>query len=80
MTFDEYDDFIEEMGKSEKKTYYPSVEDMDQFDPNNRESVLFAVYLYEFGEKPKTNAEKYSRKNLQDFIYKNLELIDSEEN
>lgn len=79
MTFDEYDAYLEAFKKMKTPTFYPSPLIMEHFDPNDRNWILFACYLYECGKKVKNKAESYSRKTLREFINENLELYDEQE-
>lgn len=78
MTYDEYDAMLEAFEKLSTKTYYPDPLEIDKMGEEPDRWVKFACYLYEKGEKPKNQKERYSRENLKTFIQEHLELIDSE--
>ena len=40
--------------------------------------LLYCCFVLEKAEKPVTNEEKYSKRNLSDFVNNNLELVESE--
>lgn len=78
MTYDKYDTMLEVFEKLTAKTYYPDPLEIDQMGKNPDKWIKFACYLYEKGEKPKNQKERYSRENLKTFIQEYLELVDSE--
>ena len=52
--------------------------DIEKMEEDPDRWILFACYLYE-GRTAKTTEQKYSKKNLQEFIHRHLQLVDSEE-
>lgn len=79
LTFDEYDKIVDKFESLDVPTYYPTLRQVDEMRENPQKWLLFACYIVECGEKPKHKAEEYRKKNLQDFIQKHLELVDSED-
>lgn len=77
MTYDEYDTMLEMFKQLTVKTYYPDPVEIDKMSEDPDKWIKFVCYLYEQGEKPRNQKERYSRENLKDFIQKNLELEDS---
>lgn len=77
MTFEEYDQMIERFKNLHTKTLWPTVGQIDDMEKDPERWLFFCCYLYEFGKKPVTNQEKYSKKNISLFINKHLELVDS---
>ena len=101
LTYDDFDQRLEEMTHLNIQTTYPDLQEIDWMQEkvdeltakiqkargdklealkNERlDTILYAVYLYECGAKPSNQREKYSRRNLFDFINTNLELYDAED-
>lgn len=78
MKYDEYDVMLEIFKKLTAKTYYPDPLEIEKMSEEPDKWIKFACYLYEKGEKPKNQMERYSRENLKTFIQEHLELVDSE--
>lgn len=83
MTFDEYDSLIELMKNKlikEKNIHpaYPDSTEIEKFKDNDDDWIRFAVFIYEFSPKPKTNEQRYARKALFQYLKKNLMLEESE--
>lgn len=76
MTFDEYDKLIEKLKKVEGSTYWPEISEIDLMAQNPEKYIVFACYLLEHNNPPQNNAEKYSKRNLLDFVNRNLELTE----
>lgn len=76
MTFQEYDDYVEKFHKITCKHFWPTPLDLDKMEQDPSKWILLACFLLETNQSPKTNAEKYSKKNLQKFVNANLILID----
>lgn len=80
MTFEDYDKLLERFAKIKTKTFWPTLDQIDMFDREPEKYIIFACCLYQMGTPPKTNAEKYGKKNLYNFIIEHLVLVDSLEN
>ena len=77
LSYDDYDKITEYyFDRAGTPTFWPSLEQIDKFELAPDRWLLFACYLYEKGEPPKTRAEDYSKKNLQAFINRHLDLVD----
>lgn len=80
MTYAEYDRLLEVFKQIKAKEtvmeYWPSVEQMDQFEINPEKWILYCCYLYECNEPPKNPTEHYSKKNLLAFIGRYLVLTE----
>lgn len=80
MSYEEYDKLLEtfeEIKTGEKViSYWPTVPQVDLFWEDPEKWIYFCCYLYEFNDPPKTAEEKYSKKNLFEFINRNLQLVD----
>lgn len=79
MTFDEYDQEVEKMKTIETATFWPTISQIDLFEKDVQKWIVFCYYLLEYNQPPQTNEEKYSKKNLSNFVNQHLELIDNEE-
>ena len=83
MTYDEYDALVEKFEKIKESgkviPIWPTIQQVDEFQKDPEKWMAFCCYLHEFNPEPKTAEEKYSRRNLSDFINSNLELYDPEE-
>lgn len=78
LSFNDYDLLLECFEKIKQKTaYWPDPNAMALMEQNPDKYVLFACYLYEMNDAPRTAAEKYSRKNLSGFINSNLVLTET---
>lgn len=78
MTIEEYDKISERFDGFKAKKIWPSPKDIEKMEEDPERWILFACYLYE-GRAAKTAEQKYSKKNLQEFIHRHLQLVDSEE-
>lgn len=80
MTYDEYDSLINEFERIKEKdkviSVWPSVAQIDMFQKDPEKWIKYCCYLYEFNPTPVTAEEKYSKKNLNSFINRNLELTE----
>lgn len=83
MTYDEYDALVEKFEEIKENgkviPIWPTIQQFDMFQENPEKWMAFCCYLHECNPEPKTAEEKYSKKNLSEFIYNNLELYDPEE-
>lgn len=75
LTFNEYDKEIERFEKINLKPTYPTFNQIEKFKKNPEKWILYCCFVIEKADKPSNNEEKYSRKNLMNFINDNLELI-----
>ena len=75
LTFDEYDKEIERFEKINIKPEYPTFNQIEMFKKNPEKWILYCCFVMEKTDKPSNNEEKYSRKNLMNFINDNLELV-----
>lgn len=80
ITYDYYERMLEafERIKDREKVpvFWPTVIQFDQFEKDPEKWINFCCYLYECNPAPKTAEEKYSKKNLQAFINRHLELTE----
>lgn len=76
MTYEEYDDMLELFDMVDIITVYPTMEQIDMMRKNPERWIIPCCYLYEKGKSPKTNDEKYARKNLWNFINEIIEFVD----
>ena len=80
MTYDEYDSMIDVFQKIKERDkvipVWPSVTQIDMFQKDPEKWIKYCCYLYEFNPGPATAEEKYSKKNLNNFINRNLELTE----
>ena len=74
VTFEEYDKIMERFDKMSAETYWPSLSNIEIFKSDPKKWMLFCIYLYEKGKEPQNNQEKYSKRNLGNFINQNLEI------
>lgn len=72
----EYDDLVEKFGEMKTKTYWPSEEQIEQFESDPEKWIMFCIYNYEKGKKPETDEERKRRRLLSDFIERHLEIIE----
>jgi hypothetical protein len=79
ITYSDYDNLLEIFEKINVKTFWPGVEQIDIFEKNPDKWIYFVCYLLEAGVQPKTNAEKYSKKSLNQFVAKHLEFVNDED-
>ena len=77
LTFDEYDQIIEKFEEMSAPTYWPTVKHIDLMEKNPNKWILFACYLTVKGTEPRNNEERYSKKNLLNFIQRHLDLVDA---
>lgn len=81
MTFDEFDQFMEQAADVELfncKPYWPTSGDLEMYERDFplRELVLFLSWLLEMNEPPKTDAEVRSQKAIKQFVYERLNLVE----
>lgn len=74
MTFDEYVKESDRFESYHTKTYWPTPEQIEIFKKDPERWVVFACYLYEYGETPKDDEEKSNKKLLKQFIDEFLEI------
>lgn len=78
MTYDQYDELLELFDKIKKDEkvlpVWPTVKQIDMFEKEPKKWIEFCCYLYENNPAPRTQEEKYSKRNLSAFINRNLEL------
>lgn len=77
ITFDEYDKELERFEKIDLIPTYPTFEQIEMFKKDPEKWLLYCCFVLEKAEKPVTNEEKYSKRNLSDFVNNNLELVES---
>lgn len=78
MTYLEYDMLLDRFDKVAVTTYYPKPNEFDLMEEQPDRWLKYLCFMYEKGRKPLTEEEKYSRKNMQEFIYRHLSLKDNE--
>lgn len=76
MTFTQYDEFVNQIQNFKHITYWPTIMDLDYMQKNPEHWILFACYLQERNDAPRTNEDKYAKKNLLTFINNHLNLVD----
>lgn len=75
LQFEKYDRLLDEFDSFNTDLIWPSPEEIELLEKlPEKHAVLYACYLYEKGIV-KTTSDKYSKKNLQEFINSHLELI-----
>lgn len=83
MTYDEYDALTEkfEIIKKEKQVpvYWPTVQQIDEFEKDPDKWILFCCYLHDHNPEPKNPGDKYSKKNLGSFIRNHLLIYDPDD-
>lgn len=79
MTFQEYDALVESYKDKKTLTYWPEVECIPLLESDPEKWIPTVIYLTEYGKTPRTEREKHSKKMLNRFLRKHLELIDDEE-
>lgn len=77
MSFENYLRESDSFERYHTKTTWPTPEQIKMFKKNPDRWLMFACYLYEYGECPKEDEEVTSKKNLKKFIDEYL-VIDSE--
>lgn len=75
LTFDEYDSLMDKFSKINTETYWPTREQINMFEIEPDKWLLYCIYIYEKGKPPVNITERYSKKNLSEFINKHLEII-----
>ena len=75
VTFKEYDELMEKFNDMETDTYWPTKEQIDEFEKEPDKWLMYSIYNYEKGKTPINNTEKYSKKLLSAFINRHLEII-----
>lgn len=79
MTFEEYDQMIERFNSMEVRPCWPSEKLFDiEINKNPEKYIRACCYLLEKG-KTTTLKEEYIRSLINEFVKKNLELYDPEE-
>ena len=78
MTYDEFDETVAAFERINRKrrTFWPTSSDMEYMERNPDRFVLYLTYLDTTNEKPINAEEEYSRKNIKQFIYEHLNLVD----
>ncbi len=74
ITYYEYEKLQEKFQTIKVAPFYPNPVEIEEMEKNPEKWILFACYLYEKCNKPVNAAEKYSRINLKEFIYRHLEF------
>lgn len=80
MTYGQYDRIEEKFEKLPKNVYWPTPDQIEMFQSNPDKWLLFCLYLSEYNPEPETKDEEMSCYDMKQFLYKNLELVDDEEN
>ncbi len=80
MTYEAYDALIEQFEQIQEDVpvCWPSIQQIDMFRQSPEEWLDYCIYLHECNPEPKTSTERYSKRNLADFIHDHLELVDTE--
>ncbi len=82
MTYDEYDAMVERFERvkagGKVPVYWPTIQQIDEFEKDPEKWLRFCCYLHEMNPEPSNNTEKYSRRNLGDFINRHLVLVDND--
>lgn len=79
LTFDQYDNVLEQFDNIDVITIYPTLRQIDLFEENPRKWIITCCYMYEKGVPPVSKDEEYRRKTLGQFINKYLELYETKE-
>lgn len=74
MTFEEYDKEVERFNQINVQAVYPTFRQIEMFKKDPDKWLLYACYILEKADEPVTNEERYSKKNLIEFVNSNLEL------
>ena len=75
-TFDSYDERIEKFENIKGFEYWPTNEQLEMFENDPDKWIRFCIYLYEHNPEPTNSTERYSKKNLNAFINRHLELTE----
>lgn len=76
LTYKELDKYESAYEKMEIEPFWPNPNQLRIMENAPDKYVLFANFLYEKNPAPRNQAEKYSKKGLQEFIYQHLQLSD----
>ena len=76
MTSEEYEKEIEIFNKLDAKVYWPTPEEIEIFESAPDKYIKYVLYLQHKLGKPKTKEEKYSKKNIDNFVCEYLEIED----
>lgn len=83
MTYDAYDALLEKFEEVKENgkviPIWPTIQQIDMFEEDPEKWLRYCCYLHECNPDPKTPEEKYSRRNMADFINRHLELYDPED-
>lgn len=79
LTFDQYDDLLEQFETVDVATVYPTLRQIDLFEENPKKWIISCCYMYEMGVPPVSKDEEYRKKTLGQFINKYLELYETKE-
>lgn len=82
LTFQQYDKIVENIGKTDMQPdgFWPSIAQIQaEIEPNIRKNLPFLIWLTEYNPMEALSPEDTkSRKYILRLLYKNLELVDSE--
>lgn len=82
LTFQQYGKMVENIGKTDMQPdgFWPSIAQIQaEIEPNIRKNLPFLIWLTEYNPMEALSPEDTkSRKYILKLLYKNLELIDSE--
>ena len=79
LTFDQYDNLLEQFDNVDIVTVYPTLRQIDLFEENPTKWIISCCYMYEKGVPPVSKDEEYRKKTLGQFINKYLELYETKE-
>jgi hypothetical protein len=79
MTYNKYDQLLETFNEMKAPLYWPTIQQIDEWENDPDKWLEFCCYLYEKSPAPTTGAERYSKRNMLDFINRHLQLVDEEE-
>ncbi len=79
MTFDELDILYNRLGNNNFKCgdWWPTVEEIKTYiEPHLNKNLEFLIWITETADAPKTEAEKESRKYINNLLIKTLKLTE----
>lgn len=81
MTYSEFDSFMEQASEVELfncRPYWPTPGDIEMHSDEfpQRKFILFLSWLLDMNGEPQNDAERRSRKAMQDYIYQHLQFVD----
>ena len=68
MTLDEYDVLLDRFDNINSPTYWPTPKEFELMEKEPDKYIVYICYLDSRCEIPKNNEQKYSKKNMCDFI------------